>query len=110
MNTREWDIDYRRYVIQLRTMLAHPEGSNPWLQSRQVLDEIVDVYPDVWEPKPQGKNVSWVSKIMGRFGYSSRVSRRCSLRAYGVLVALGRQEITAKDAKEKLEVIRFARQ
>jgi len=45
MNTREWDIDYRRYVIQLRTMLAHPEGSNPWLQSRQVLDEIVDVYP-----------------------------------------------------------------
>lgn len=43
MNAREWDIDYRRYVIGLRTMLGHPEGSNPWLQSRQVLDEIAVV-------------------------------------------------------------------
>jgi len=100
MNSREWDIDYRRQVIQLRTMWAHPEGSNPLLQSRQVLDEIVEVYPDVWDYAEQldwGRQRSR-SALMRKL-ISKPLKDRCPLRLYRVLVALGRQELSEQAAK-----------
>lgn len=100
MSTREWDIDCRRYVIQLRTMLAHPEGSNPWLQSRQVLDEIVEVYPGVWDYAEQLDCVRQRSRsALMRKLISKPLKDRCPLRLYRVLVALGRQELSEQAAK-----------
>jgi len=48
VNTQPWTLEHRRYAVSLRTMLAHPAGSNSWHQIPQVLDEITEVYPDVW--------------------------------------------------------------
>jgi len=101
MNNREWDIDYRRQVIQLRTTWAHPEGSNPWFQIRQVLDEVVEVYPDVWDYAEQldwGRQRSR-SALMGKLS-SKPLKDRCPLRLYRVLVALGRQELSEHAAKQ----------
>lgn len=103
MNTREWDIDYRRYVIQLRTMLAHPEGSNPWLQSRQVLDEIVEVYPGVWDYADQNDQ----GRRRSRFSLMAKLDcrplkERCPIAVYRILVALGRGNLSELQATKKI--------
>ena len=101
MNTREWDIDYRRYVIGLRTMLAHPSGKKPWCQIPQVLDEIIEVYPDVWsyaEKIDQGRRRSRFSMMVS--SNARPLKERCPLRLYRLLVALGRQELSEHAAKQ----------
>jgi hypothetical protein len=99
MNRQPWTLEHRRYVVALRTMLAHPAGSNPWHQIPQVLDEITEVYPDVWNPNAHIRKPGVMSNLLRTFFRTSTYSLRCPLRVYRVLVKLGRQELTEQDAK-----------
>lgn len=106
MNTREWDVDYRRYVIQLRTMLAHPEGSNPWLQSRQVLDEIVEVYPGVWDYAEQLDCARQHSRsALIRKLSSNSLKDRCPIALYRILVELGRGTLGESQAMSEIDSV-----
>ena len=106
MNTRETDIDYRRYEIQQRTMLAHPEGSNPWLQSRQVLDEIVEVYPSVWDYAEQLDCVRQRSRsALMRKLISKPLKDGCPIALYRILVELGRGNLGESQARSEIDSV-----
>ena len=103
MNTQPWTLEYRRYVVWLRTMLAHPAGSNPWFQIPQVLDEITEVYPDVWSPNAHSKKPGVAFNLRRTFLRALNYSPRCPLCVYRVLVKLGRQEITEHEATVSIQ-------
>ena len=88
MNRQPWTLEYRRYVVALRTMLAHPAGSNPWFQIPQVLDEITEVYPGVWAhaEKVDSNNATFRSFLI-RGKRSSPLKDRCPTKSYQVLIA-----------------------
>ena len=46
---REWNLEYQREIIALRTVWAFPTGITPWLQDKQVLEDVIDGYPAVWQ-------------------------------------------------------------
>jgi hypothetical protein len=98
MNRQPWTLEHRRYVVALRTMLAHPAGSNPCNQIPQVLDEITEVYPDVWSPNAHSRKPGVAFNLRRTFLRALNYSPRCPLRVYRVLVKLGRQEITEHEA------------
>ena len=102
MNRQPWTLEHRRYVVALRTMLAHPAGSNPWHQIPQVLGEITEVYPDVWNPNAHIRKPGVVSNLLRTVFRTSSYSARCPLRVYRVLVKLGRQEITEQESRRAL--------
>jgi len=106
VNTQSWTLEYRRYVVSLRTMLAHPAGSNPWFQIPQVLDEITEVYPDVWEhaEKVESNNATFRSFLI-RGKRSSPLKDRCPTKMYQVLIALGRGDLDSQSAKIKISAI-----
>ena len=104
MNTRKWDTEYHRYVIQLRTMIAHPEGSIPLFKIPQVLDEVVEAYPDLWSfatalDQSSRRLAPWIP----RPSRSQIYKNRCPLKVYRLFVRVGRQEIDELAAKELLE-------
>ena len=105
MNTQPWTLESRRYVVWLRTMLAHPAGNNPWFQIPQVLDEITEVYPDVWSPNAHSRKPGVAFNLRRTFLRALNYSPRCPLCVYRVLVKLGRQEITEQDARDAIAAI-----
>ena len=105
MNRQPWTLEHRRYVVSLRTMLAHPAGSNPWFQIPQVLDEITEVYPDVWSPNAHSRKPGVAFNLRRTFLRALNYSPRCPLCVYRVLVKLGRQEITEQDARDAIAAI-----
>lgn len=102
MTRQPWTLEHRRYVVALRTMLAHPAGSNPWFQIPQLLDEITEVYPDVWNLNAHRRKSGLALTLRHTFLRALSYPARCPLRVYRVLVKLGRQEITEPEARAVL--------
>jgi hypothetical protein len=100
---REWNIECQREAIALRTVLAYPEGTTPFLQERAVLDGVIDAYPAVWL---RAVDLNRVSRDAGR-SYSlcrkSLLIDRVPLRLFRIFVLLGRQDITESQALSELE-------
>jgi len=104
MNRREWNLEYQREVIALRTMLAYPEDTTPFFQNKQVLDEVIEVYPEVW------RHAVDVDRAVqeGRRPYSplrrnSSLYDRVPLRLFRIFVRIGRQEVSESKALAEID-------
>lgn len=83
----------RRFVCEIRTMLAVPYGQHLWMQWPSVVRDIADVYPDVWDVvrKLERQNPGGFRGVFRRF---STAEYRVPRPILNVLLQLGRQEIT----------------
>jgi len=103
MMRREWNLEYQREVIALRTMLAYPEDTTPYFQNKQVLDEVIEAYPEVW------RHAVDLDRAASEARWSCRFSRRKSLlierlplKVFRILVRLGRMEISEEAASYEI--------
>jgi hypothetical protein len=103
MMRREWDVKYQREVVAIRTALACPTGTTPYLQNKQVMDDVINVYPAFWQ---LAVNLDRVSQETRRFDTpfrrDSSLNNRLPLRLFRIFVRLGRQDITGDRAIDEI--------
>ena len=100
---REWNVECQREAIALRTVLAYPKGTTPFLQERTVLDDVIDAYPAVWLRAVELDRVSRDAGRSSRLRRKSLLIDRVPLRLFRIFVQLGRQDITESQASSELE-------
>ncbi|MFZ9479204.1 MAG: hypothetical protein ACO29T_09885 [Steroidobacteraceae bacterium] len=96
-------MEYQREAIALRTVLAYPKGTTPFLQERTVLDDVIDAYPAVWLRAVELDRVSRDAGRSSRLRRKSLLIDRVPLRLFRIFVQLGRQDITESQASSELE-------
>ena len=100
----DWNEEYQREVVALRTVLAYPEGTTPYLQNRQVLDDVIDAYPSVWRFAVDSERALYeTTRLCNLFRREAALHERLPLRLFRVFVRLGRREISERQSFDEIE-------
>lgn len=103
MMRREWDVKYQREVVALRTALAYPKGTTPYLQNKQVLADAIDTYPVVWRHAVDLDHAAREMRWFYRFARpKSLLAERLPLKVFRIFVRLGRMEINEDAATREI--------
>jgi len=106
MMRRHWNVEYQREVVALRTALAYPEGTTPYLQERAVLDDVIGAYAQVWQHVVELDRSLQKTKTLPRlFLCRPSLTDRTPLSLYRIFIRLGRQELTEREAISEIECL-----